>query len=94
VQALNPPHRLQIRDLAKITLSGSQVRMPKDDLADNFNRSSRSRGIGGPMPPEIMGPQADSNELSCFLYHHSRRRVGNGKDLFLRLCAFLPDVFA
>jgi len=46
------------------------------------------------MSPQIMGPQTDSDEFPCLFYNHSRRRVGNGKDPFLRFCSFLPDVFA
>jgi hypothetical protein len=45
------------------------------------------------MPSKIMGPQADSHEFPCLLHHDSRRRVGNGKDPFLRFCSPLSDIF-
>jgi len=46
------------------------------------------------MPSKIMGPQADSHEFPCPLHHDSRRRVGNGKDPFLRFCSPLSDIFS
>ena len=45
------------------------------------------------MPSKIMGLQADSHEFPCLLHHDSRRRVGNGKDPFLRFCSPLSDIF-
>jgi hypothetical protein len=68
--------------------------MPENDLAHDLNRRSRSRGIGSGMSSQIMGPETDPDEFSCLLHHDSCRRVGNGKDLFLRLYPFLPDVLA
>jgi len=80
--------------LKQLTLCGSQVRVPENDLAHNLNRRSRSGGIGSGMPPQIMGLQADSHEFPCLLHHDSRRRVGNGKDPFFRLCSPLSDIFS
>jgi hypothetical protein len=55
VQILNPPDSTHIRDFAKITLGGCQVRMPEDHLADNLDRCAGPGGICGGMPPQIMG---------------------------------------
>jgi len=46
------------------------------------------------MPSQIMGLQSDPHEFACLLHHDSRRRVGNGKDPFFRLCSPLSDIFS
>jgi hypothetical protein len=38
VQILNPPFRLQVGYLPKITLSGRQIRVSENDLAHNLDR--------------------------------------------------------
>ena len=38
IDRFNPPYRLLIADLAQVALGGGQVRVPKNDLADDFQR--------------------------------------------------------
>jgi hypothetical protein len=71
------PAEIQIRDLSRITLGGSQIRMPENHLAHNLSRRSRSGGIGSRISPRIMGLQADPYKFPRLLYHHSRHRIRN-----------------
>lgn len=40
IQVFNPSHRLNVRDLPKIPLSGGKVGMPHNHLADDFYRGT------------------------------------------------------
>ena len=67
--------------------------MPENDLAHDLNGCSRSGGIGGGMSSQVVGPEADSDEFSCFFYDYSCCRIGNAKDLLFLFNPSLPDMF-
>jgi len=57
-----------------------KVRMPEDDLADNFDGYAGSGCKGCRMPPQVMRTKVDAYQLPCFQYDHPRRLVGNGEN--------------
>jgi len=44
------------------------------------------------MSSQIMGPEADSDEFPCLLYHYSCRRIGDAKDLLFLFNPSLSDI--
>ena len=89
---LDPPDRLDIADLAQIPLGGRQVRMPQDDLADNLQRSTRSRGIGGRVAFEVMWPYMQSNQTTGIDHHIPDGGIVDREYPLVRTVAFLLDI--
>jgi hypothetical protein len=67
--------------------------MPENDLAHDLNGCSRSGGIGGGMPSQIMGSETDPDEFPCLLYHHSCRWIGDPEDLLFLFNPSSSDIF-
>ena len=66
--------------------------MSQYDFAHDFDGNTGSRCISGRMPPEIVRPQFDAGELSCFLDDNPGGRIRDRKNPLLRLKRSLLDV--
>jgi hypothetical protein len=92
IEVLDPPRRFAITDLSQVPLSGWEIGMSQYDFAHDFDGNTGSRCISGRMPPEIVRPQFDAGELSCFLDDNPGGRIRDRKNPLLRLKRSLLDV--
>jgi HPt (histidine-containing phosphotransfer) domain-containing protein len=68
--------------------------VPQNDLADDFNWSSRSACMGGCMTPEIMGAQIDPNHFARLIDHHPGGIVGDRENTLFRFNSLISDIFS
>ena len=58
--------RLNIADFSQIPLSGRQVWMPQNNLADSLYGSTVARRMCGGMPCKVMGSQMNTTRLPAY----------------------------
>ena len=68
--------------------------MSEDDLTDDFDRHTGTRGIGGGMPAQIVRAKFHTDQLAGFDHHDPGRLIGNRKYLIIGRIAHLHGVFA
>src|SRR5208282_1115896 len=66
--------------------------MSQYDFANDFDGNTGSRCISGRVPPELVRPQFDAGELSCFLDDNPGSRIRDRKNPLLRLKRSLLDI--
>ena len=68
------------------------MRMPQDDLADNFDWSPGSGCMRGSMTSKIMGTQIHTYHFARLVDHHPGSIVGDWENTLLRFNPFILDI--
>jgi hypothetical protein len=92
IEVLDPPRRFAITDLSQEPLSGWEMGMSQYDFAHDLDWDSVPQSVSSCVPPEIVRPQFDIGELSCFLDDNPGGRIRDRKNPLLRLKRSLLDV--
>ena len=92
MDAVDPPHRLDVAHRSQIALGRLQVRVPQDHLADDFQGSAGPGRIGGGMPAQVVWPQPDVHDFAGLLHDDSGSPIGDGNDPLVGADPLFPNV--
>jgi hypothetical protein len=73
-------------------LSGGEIGVPEDDLADDLNRNPGAGGICGRVVPQIVWPQVNTDQSTGSSDHDPGCSIGDGKNSLVALHSLGSDV--